>query len=240
MNNQILRATSNLAMLEMLARALGELNDEVVYLGGCATALYITDPLALDVRPTIDVDCIIDVISLSQYMKFAKKLSEKGFKQSMEDNIVCRWHYGEIILDVMPTDGKILGFGNPWYKEALDNAVSHQISDDLSVKTITAPYFIATKIEAFVTRGNNDLIGSHDLEDIITIVAGRVEIVNEISLANDKLQSHLKQFFIKLLKNDQFESVLPGHLNEGSDVVRRQRVEIVKSRIKKIAEIKYH
>lgn len=41
------RATSNLRMLEFVARKLGELNDEVVYLGGCTTALFINDPLSL-------------------------------------------------------------------------------------------------------------------------------------------------------------------------------------------------
>ena len=93
MNNRIKRLTSNLAMLEFVARKLGHLNNEVVYLGGCATALYINDPLSLDVRPTLDVDCIIDVISLLQYHKFEKELDKMGFKKSMEDDVICRWHY---------------------------------------------------------------------------------------------------------------------------------------------------
>ncbi len=73
------RASSNLKMLEFVARKLAELNDEVVYLGGCTTALFINDPLSLDVRPTLDVDCIIDVLSLGQYYNFEEKLKEKGF-----------------------------------------------------------------------------------------------------------------------------------------------------------------
>jgi hypothetical protein len=227
--------TSNLAMLEVVARTLGKLNEEVVYLGGCATALFINDPLSLDVRPTLDVDCIVDVISLGQYHKFENELTKKGFKKSMEDEVICRWHYDDIILDVMPTNEKILGFGNPWYKEALENASTHPISDDLIVKSVTAPYFIATKIEAFRTRGNNDLLGSHDFEDIITIIAGRVEIADEIALVNEKLRRHLKQFFDEMLKNDQFELVLPGHVSDGP--VTMQRVQTVKSRIKKIVEI---
>lgn len=237
MNNRNVRATSNLAMLEIVAKKLGNLNDRVVYLGGCATALFISDPLSLDVRPTLDVDCIIDVISLGQYHKFENELIKRGFKKSIEDDIICRWHYGEIILDVMPTDEKILGFGNPWYKEALDHAVVHQISDGLLVKSVMAPYFIATKIEAFRTRGNNDLLGSHDFEDIITIIAGRVEIVDEMALTSDKLKYHLKQFFEEMLNNDQFERVLPGHLSDGPVSVTMQRVQTVKSRIKKIVEI---
>jgi len=63
MNKRYMRATSNLAMLELVERKLGKLNDEVVYLGGCTTALFITDPLSLDVRSTLDMDCIIEVVS---------------------------------------------------------------------------------------------------------------------------------------------------------------------------------
>lgn len=54
---------------------------------------------------------------------------------------------------------------------------------------------LATKIEAFKTRGNNDFLRSHDFEDIITIIAGRIEIADEILLAEEKLKAHLKQFF---------------------------------------------
>lgn len=233
-NNRRIRAHSNLAMLTMVAQKLGTLNDKVVYLGGCATALLINDPLSLDVRPTVDVDCIVDVISLVEYYKFEHELNKIGFKKSMEDDVICRWRYDAIILDVMPTDEKILGFGNPWYKEALEHAVAHQITDDLIIKSIIAPYFIATKIEAFRTRGNNDLLGSHDFEDIIAIIAGRVEIAEEIALGNNRLKTHLKHFFCEILKNDQFELILPGHVLDGP--ITMQRVKTVLSRIKEIVQ----
>jgi hypothetical protein len=219
-------------MLEIVARKLGKLNNKVVYLGGCATALFITDPLSLDVRPTLDVDCIIDVISLLQYQKFEKALSKIGFKKSMEDDVICRWRFDDMILDVMATDQEILGFGNPWYKEALEHAITHQISDDLTVKSVTAPYFIATKIAAFKTRGNNDLWASHDFEDIITVIAGRVEIAEEVAQTNNQLKAQLKQAFEEILRNNQFEQVLPGILNDGP--ITMQRVQIVKERIQQI------
>ena len=38
---------------------------------------------------------------------------------------------------------------------------------------VTAPYFMATKIEAFYGRGGDDFLGSHDMEDIITVIDGR-------------------------------------------------------------------
>ena len=103
-------SSSNLAMLHVVAHRLGELNEKLVYLGGCATVLFITDPAALDVRATIDVDCIADVLSLGQYYEVERALKEKGFSQSMRDDCIIRWHYDDIILDVVPTNEKILGF----------------------------------------------------------------------------------------------------------------------------------
>lgn len=231
MNNKGTRASSNLAMLEFVARKLGQLNEEVVFLGGCATALFITDPLSLDVRPTWDVDCIIDVISLGQYHQFESKLTKQGFKKSIQDDVICRWHYDDIILDVMPTDEKILGFGNRWYKEAIIHAVIHQIADDLFIKSVTAPYFLATKIEAFQTRGNNDFLASHDFEDIMTVIDGRIELANEIFAVNTSLKKHLEQIFSEIVINEQFQAALPGHLNDAN------RTQIVLKRIKQIANI---
>jgi len=228
-NRKHVRASSNLAMLEFVARKLGELNNDVVYLGGCATALFINDPLSLDVRPTLDVDCIIDVVSLIQYHRFESQLTKKGFKKSMEDDVICRWHYNDIILDVMPTNEKVLGFGNRWYQEALEHAVTHQLTEDISIQSVAAPYFIATKIEAFKTRGNNDLLMSHDFEDIITVIAGRINIDEEVAETSAELKNHLKKTFQEMLDDDQFELILPGHLNEGPGTM--MRVEVVKDRI---------
>lgn len=227
-----IRANSNLAMLEFVANKLGSLNGEVIYVGGCSTALLINDPMSMDVRPTFDVDCIVDVISLIEYHNFERELRNIGFKQSMEDDVICRWRYDDMILDVVPTDEKILGFGNPWYKEAIDCAVIHKISDNLSVKSISAPYFLATKIEAFKGRGNNDLWGSHDFEDIITVVAGRVEIAEEVISSPKPLRERISSFLIDLLKNNQFEVVLPGHVNDGP--FTEERVQAVNERIRKI------
>ena len=57
----------NLLILEMAADKLGPLVDRVVFLGGCATGLLITDPAAPPMRTTIDVDVIVEVASLSGY-----------------------------------------------------------------------------------------------------------------------------------------------------------------------------
>lgn len=219
-------------MLEFIARKLGKLNDEVIYLGGCSTTLFINDPLSLDARPTKDVDCIVDIISLPKYYQFGEKLKKQGFKQSIDEQVICRWYYDDAILDVMPTDEDVLKFGNHWYKEAIKNPVTHQLAEDLFIKSVTAPYLLATKIEAFKGRGNGDFLGSHDFEDIITVVAGRVEIAEEIALENKQLNLHLKKFFEEIVEDERFKTALPGHVSDGPVTV--QRLQTIRDRIKKI------
>ncbi len=115
----------------------------------------------------------------------------------------------------MPTDEKILGFSNVWYPEALKNSEMVQL-DSLTLHHVSAPYFLATKLEAFLTRGNNDFWSSHDLEDIISVIDGREEILNEVINCNEKLQSYIHTQFSLMLKNPDFIEALPGYLSPES------------------------
>lgn len=93
----------------------------------------------------------------------------------------------------MPTDSSILGFGTRWYHPALENAQRTQIGEH-EIRLITAPYFLATKLEAFRGRGRNDF-RSHDLEDIVTVIDGRPETVEEVRHARADLQKYLSDVF---------------------------------------------
>ena len=226
----------NLKMLELVASKLGNLCDEVVFLGGSTTAIFITDPFTPDVRTTFDVDCIIDVISQSEYYQLAKKLREKGFEQSHEDDLICRWHYDEVILDVMPTDEKILGFSNKWYKQAIQHAFVYKLTEKLNIKVVTAPYFLATKLEAFRTRGNMDFMASHDFEDIISVLDGRPEIVHEIDIADEDLKDYLRITFKEYINDRSFLDSLEGHFTPYGDLIN-DRVSLLKTNINTIIKL---
>lgn len=230
MRNLGSRAIAQLAMLERIARQLGDLGNNFVFLGGCSTALFITDPASPDVRSTIDVDCIVDVISLNAYYQIEKKLQEYGFKKSYD--VICRWHYDDLILDVMPTEEKILGFSNKWYKEAIDCFATHQLAEDVVIRSVTAPYFLGTKLEAFKSRGNNDFMSSHDFEDIIAVIDGCTELIEEVKKTSPSLRKYLSDSFSKILLNDEFQTALPGHLNYGPST--HDRIQIILQRIQEI------
>ena len=72
----------NLKLLTFIAEKLEELCDEVVFLGGTTNALLLTDPQTPDIRPTVDVDCILETDSLKQYYQFTNKLRKKGFQEN--------------------------------------------------------------------------------------------------------------------------------------------------------------
>lgn len=221
-------------MLAFVARKLGNLVDELVFVGGCTTPLLVTEAAVPGLRPTDDVDCIVDVISLNEYYDVEAKLREKGFKNVPE--VICRWHYEDISLDVMPTDKNILSFGNRWYKSAIKNVTTHKIIYDLMIKVVAAPYFLGTKLEAFEGRGQNDFFASHDLEDIITVINGRAEIVDEIIQVDPALKNYLAQKFSGFLSKDNFYFSLPGHLADYRSLTNA-RVQIVLDRLTQIANL---
>ena len=110
----------NKELLITVANKLQEICNDVTFVGGCVLGFLITDSLAPDVRFTIDVDCIVNIVSHSDYYKLSKKLREKGLKEIMlGDHPLCRWDCDGIVVDIMPTDKKILGFSNRWYQDAM-------------------------------------------------------------------------------------------------------------------------
>lgn len=229
-------AQHNIESLIIIAHRLGELCEEVTFVGGAITGLLITDKAAPDVRYTVDVDCIINVITKSSYYIVADKLRQKGFKEmALGRHPICRWDCDGILLDVMPTEKSVLGFSNKWYKEAQSNANREKITESLSVNIISAPYFLATKLEAFKDRGKQDFLLSHDIEDIISIIDGRPELVDDVSKTSDILKQYLSSEFLSLLENDQFMQALPGHLNYSDESENRKK--IVQNRMRAIIEL---
>jgi predicted nucleotidyltransferase len=203
----------NIRMIIHVAKRLGALRDKVVFVGGCATGLFITDPAMPEVRATQDVDVIVEIASRVEYYRLEEELRSRGFKQDMSENApVCRWLVDAIKVDIMPTQEDILGFSNRWYLPAIKNADHVELEKELAIQLVTPPYFLATKIEAFTGRGGGDYMASHDMEDIITVLDGRPEIVSEIRSSSEDLKIFLSDTFRKLLTNGEFLNAIPGHL----------------------------
>jgi predicted nucleotidyltransferase len=221
----------NLQIMEIAVARLGTLAEEMVFLGGCATGLLITDAVAPPIRATKDVDVIAEVASLSEYHYLSKRLREFGFSEDQSpDAPICRWQAGGILLDVMPTHPEILGFGNEWYQPAFDAALWRELPSGKKIRMVSAPYFLATKLAAFEGRGRGDYMMSHDMEDIVAVLDGRPEIVEDVLSCEQKLRDHLQFRLAALVGDERFVDALPGHMpgDEGSQA----RVPIILQRMK--------
>ncbi len=225
----------NLAMLERIAEALGPLRHRMVFLGGCATGLLITDPAAAPIRATRDVDVIVETPDRSAYFALEKEMKERGFRHDQSAGApICRWTFGETLLDVMPIDPSVLGFASRWYPEALRTQRTVRLPSGVAIAVVSPPAFLATKLEAFLGRGRGDYASSHDLEDLLSVVDGRDGIVEEVTASSVDLRSYLRIELGRLVTDERFLSALPGHLP--SDSGSQARIPILLQRLRAITE----
>ena len=226
----------NLQLLADAARLLQPLLPELVFVGGGTTALFITDQAAAAIRTSYDVDAIAAIRSYAAYVDFSERLRDIGFTE--DDSLgapICRWRQQRIIFDLMPLDEKILGFSNRWYKAAMDTAQEHILANGLRIRAVTAVHFCATKLEAFAGRGRQDYMASHDLEDLVSVLDGRPEIVEEIVLAQYHVRTYIAVGINKLLASPQFMDALPGYLLP--DKASQGRLPHLVMRLKNIATL---
>lgn len=218
------------AMLEAVARALGEdLLDQVVFVGGCTTGLLLTDNVVLNqVRHTDDVDLVVQVLGKAQYYSLQKRLSEKGFKPDPEGPI-CAMRFNDLRVDLMPDNSEILGFSNRWYPESIATASEYVLTEELSIRILRPDLFVATKLEAWKGRGGNDVLGSRDLEDLLTLIDGRPEITAEVNASSMELKDYISREVCKLTSHPQFDYAIQSNCQGGA-----QRLAAMRDRINRL------
>ena len=222
----------NVQQLQLVAQALGHLRETLVFVGGCATGILITDDARPPVRATQDVDLIAEITTKAELYELASELRKLGFQEDPAADVVCRWRLGNLKVDVMPSSEGVMNFANRWYADAIRESISVVLPDGISIRLITAPYFIATKLEAFHERGRGDYL-SHDIEDILNVIDGRQEITREISEQQGAVRIYLKTEFDELISDNTFIETLPSHFLPGA--LDQQRVPILFGRLREIA-----
>jgi predicted nucleotidyltransferase len=222
----------NVQQLQLAAKALKDLCQSLVFVGGCVTGILITDETRPPVRATQDVDLIAELASKVDLYRLQDELRSLGFKEDPE--VYCRWRFGNLKVDVMATEESVMNFTNRWYAEAVTTSTEVTLPDGASIRQITAPYFIATKLEAFHDRGQGDYM-SHDMEDIINVIDGRPEIISEIESSADSVRLYLREEFDDLLADSTFVDSLRGHFYPNA--LEQQRVVPLIERLRQIAGI---
>lgn len=223
----------NIGVLELVVQALGPLRDELVLVGGCSVGLLITDAAHPPVRETKDVDMVAQVVTLNDHYETCERLRKQGFAEAADDDNMCRWRRGALILDVLPSQEGVLGHStNRWYPDVVATATSMALPRGLVVRILTAPLFVATKFEAFHGRGEGDYL-SHDIEDIVNVVDGRPELAGEVAHAPVAVQDYLLDEFERLVTDGAFIDILPAHFR--TDSASQRRVAIVFDRMRRLA-----
>ncbi len=229
------RANQNLEQLVAVAAILEPLLNRLVLVGGCATSLLVTDPGAADARPTVDVDLIVDVLTIADYQKLTQEVRQLGFQPDAASDVICRWTNGKYIVDIMPDDATVLGFSNRWYSAAIESAESLLLKNKLQIRHVNAPYFLATKLEAFFGRGEEDYVASHDLEDLVALIDGRASLLAEVEKIDAKARAFIAESMAKLMAVSAFVDSLPGHLP--GDAASQQRLPKLRETISRIAAL---
>ena len=185
-------ADHNFELIEFVADGLGEeFLAEVAFVGGCTTAMLITDATVLDdIRFTDDVDLVIELAGISAWQHLTERLAAKNFRITGEDEVNCRFRFNDVVVDVMPSDPAVLGYANRWFVEGLSRADRFTLPSGTVIQIFKPTYFLATKLEAFSGRGQGDPYHK-DVEDIIILIDGRTELLEEVRQAETELKNFI-------------------------------------------------
>jgi predicted nucleotidyltransferase len=224
--------TINIDTVMQVAEGLQELREKMVFIGGAVISLYTDDPAAEEIRPTQDIDLTINLgNSYGEFAALQQRLADLGFNPHHEAHAICSYRYNNIDIDIMPAEDSPIGIANSWYKPGFKYLQKVTLENGFEINILPAPYFLATKFEAFHDRGNNDFRGSPDFEDIIYVLDNRIDIVQEIQNADHEVKNYLIFQIKKILANPSANEILAMHIHP---LVIGERFPMIMEKIEKI------
>ena len=219
-------------MLERVATVLASVPQTVVFTGGATISLYLDDVSAPDIRPTDDVDCVVEITSRSEYYRLSELLRSLGLEESTDPGApLCRWQYEDITVDVMPCDSSVLGFSNRWYTPGIANSISYPLPSGRLIQIFSVPYLLASKIEAFIGRGQRNFYFSADIEDIVALLDGCSHLEEEVQQADAAVRAFLSEWFSAEMET--LQEIAPAFLSPVARNAGRSR--LVLGRIERLA-----
>ncbi len=214
----------NIDRLVAVATALGKLNNDVVYVGGATVSLYVPSIQTVHTRPTDDVDVLVELTTYGAYSYLHDRLTLKGFRQSHEDEVICRFRLQGFIVDIMPTHDIGMGSSNRWYQDGFKASVWHEIKPELSIRILPSAYFLATKLEAYFSRGYQDPYASKDMEDIVFLIDYCSDLSVSISQSDYELRRYLADYAQRLNLDRNLADVVLGHISGRHQEERTRRI----------------
>lgn len=222
----------NLDDLATVARRLEPVGTRFAFIGAAVVPLLLDNPRVTDFRPTQDADSVFEVTTHIALTELEEQLRKLGLRNDTSEGAPrCRWLVGDIKLDVLPSRAEPCDWTGRWMEEALLSATVHTVSG-VRLRVISACCFVASKMDAFHSRGGGDFFGK-DVEDIVTVVDGRKSLVSEIyTVANPELREYIAETAANWFAKERFRDALPGNLPAAGD---RDRLTTFMKRWQEIA-----
>lgn len=221
--------------LRVVARYFNGLDIPYTFLGASVLPLLVDDPSVLEIRPTLDIDLSVQVVTLPEFYELEERLRGLGFRHDTREGApICRWLVEGVTVDVMPTESAIFGMASEWFHEAVTTATKIDLGEGVRAPVITRPCFLATKLTAYRDRGAKDPYMSKDLEDIVTLFDGSQEAERLLSEGSAPLQNFIEGAIQAHLEDPEFVEAVEGCFR--ADPVSRERSRIVLARMRSIAK----
>lgn len=232
-------APANLLMTRRVARALGSLESRLVLVGGCTVSVLAARQGYSGIRRTYDVDLVTFVGSHADWRTLEKELGNKGFRHG-DSGPICRFLRSAIsgspvdTIDVMPSDVAILGFTNRWYEHVLQDYTRQELGEGLSLRVASAATLLATKLDAWNSRGAGDLQSSPDLEDIVALFDAMEDLPTQVGRAARPVRTWVANELDSLLGDAGFVDAIALHVLP--DETSQRRVPGIIERMREVAE----
>ncbi|CAN5580342.1 hypothetical protein BH10BAC5_BH10BAC5_20410 [soil metagenome] len=228
MSNQ----TNNIQEIIKIAKALQEINERTLFVGGTVVSIYADDPAADDVRPTKDVDITLQILTVGELEQLRQDLISKGFEQSAEESVICRFLYNGTKVDVMSTKEIDWAPSDKWFDPGFKR--SQKINDgDIEIRILPLPYFLASKFNAFHERGLSDPRTSHDFEDITYILDNRIDLAESILSSPIDVKIFIQSEFKKILEQDNLKEAIIGNLYFAT---QDERLHLIFDKLNKVVD----
>lgn len=188
--------------------------------------LYASDPSAPELRPSREIDCLLNIETAGEFLAWEHALEARGFRKVARNDPSANqaWRYEDVTLTfTYPNFGAKSSF-NRWYQDGIFHSLPYKLPSGTMIRIFSPPYVIATKIEAFQNRGNQDFRLSEDFEDIVYLLDNRVELKEEVLSAYYEVRNYIRSHFDFFLASGDLEEGLAYVLPLGSGTARIRKI----------------
>ncbi len=118
-------------------------------------------------------------------------------------------------------------------QEAIPTAATIALGSGAKIRAATPALLVATKLCAWKVRGRGDLLRSLDVHDVLTLVDGRPELIDEIREASSNLRTYIKDELADLQAESYFDYAVEG-ATASYGPVGAERAGFVRARVKEL------